>query len=414
MTSKSSFSTPEKLSGFENFDCQVILDNVPIGVFCSTYDGRYIYVNNALADMYGYKNPQEMIQEISDIPTQIYVDPKDRKNFLQMLEEHDEIVNNECKLMRKDGKQIWVSSNVRTVRDSSGKIIFYHGFSQDISHQKLSDQRLQKQIRLLNGFLDNAPDIMSIKKSDLSLIRYNKAGYDFLRISPEEAHGRKCYELLNKKSPCPNCASLDAIKSGKPVHREKYVPEIDTYFDCRANPVISDDGQNIYIVELIRDITEKKKAEQEISRVNRELEQTLSEKDNFLSILAHDLRSPISGLKSMTSILSKSMEMLSRDELLKMAEIMKNSAENIYDLLDNLLNWSMLQRGVLSYEQEQIHLDQIVDQNIRLFYDQAVAKDIEITSEVKADIKVFADVNMIRLILRNLISNAVKFTHEGG
>ena len=112
--------------------------------------------------------------------------------------------------------------------------------------------------------MDNTPDIMSIKRPDLSVVRYNKTGLEFLGMSPEKVQGQKCYNLLGRQKPCEGCVSLEAVSSKEPAAREKYVPELKKYFSCRANPIISENGEVEYVVELIRDITERKRMEREL------------------------------------------------------------------------------------------------------------------------------------------------------
>src|SRR6056297_771192 len=96
---------------------QDIANSAPIGIFTSTPEGRYTWVNPALAKMFGVETPEELIASITDIATQVYVDPADREAFMRRMTEHDKVIDYECRFKRKDGTELWVSSNVRAVRN---------------------------------------------------------------------------------------------------------------------------------------------------------------------------------------------------------------------------------------------------------------------------------------------------------
>ena len=154
---------PEILSAQEGFpNAQDILMDAPIGIFISTPEGRFISVNPALARMYGYDSPDELIESITDIATQVYADPEDRKEFLRLLEEHGEVVNHECRFRQRDGAIFWVSRNARAIRDQTGAIIYYQGFTTDISARKQTDDGLREQTQRLNSITENMFDMVSI------------------------------------------------------------------------------------------------------------------------------------------------------------------------------------------------------------------------------------------------------------
>ncbi|SMP59036.1 PAS domain S-box-containing protein [Desulfonatronum zhilinae] len=143
-------------------DLQDIFDNAPIGIFSSTPEGRFISANPALARMYGYDSPDELIEAVTDIATQVYADPEDRKEFIRLLEEHGEVVNHECRFRQRDGAIFWVSRNARAIRDQTGAIIYYQGFTTDISARKQADEGLREQTQRLNSITENMFDLVSI------------------------------------------------------------------------------------------------------------------------------------------------------------------------------------------------------------------------------------------------------------
>ncbi len=118
-----------------------IFDNAVEGIFQTTPDGRFITANQALARMYGYPSPEELMEKLTDISTQLYVDPARRQTLFDALKEADVVSDFELEVMRVDGRTIWVRENVRAVRDSAGGLLFLEGKVEDISTQWWSEQR---------------------------------------------------------------------------------------------------------------------------------------------------------------------------------------------------------------------------------------------------------------------------------
>jgi two-component system, cell cycle sensor histidine kinase and response regulator CckA len=116
-----------------------IFESAVEGFFESTPDGRFVTVNPAMARIAGYSSPAEMIREIHDIGKQLYVDPESRKELRRGLEEKGILEGFECPMRRKDGSTIWISMNVRAIRDASGKVTSHDGTAEDITERKRSD-----------------------------------------------------------------------------------------------------------------------------------------------------------------------------------------------------------------------------------------------------------------------------------
>jgi PAS domain S-box-containing protein len=126
-----------------------MFENAIEGIYQSTPDGRYIAVNNALARMYGYETPEEMMGQVSDIQGQIYVDPEFRKRFQQEIEKTGTVRALEYQVRRRDGSALWISETARAVRGPDGNLRYYEGFIEDISERKNSEAeraRLEKQV----------------------------------------------------------------------------------------------------------------------------------------------------------------------------------------------------------------------------------------------------------------------------
>lgn len=131
-----------------------IFENALEGIFQSSPDGRFINVNPALAQIYGYDSPAEMMQHITNIAQQLYVDPERRYAFKQELAEQDTVQNFEYRCYCKDGEIIWTQIDARVVRDDEGKVLFYEGIVQDVSERKRREDKLRQQLEELQIEID--------------------------------------------------------------------------------------------------------------------------------------------------------------------------------------------------------------------------------------------------------------------
>ena len=120
-----------------------IFDNALEGIFQTSPEGRFLVANPALARMFGFDSPEELISERADIPKQHYVDPKRRDEFKRLMEAEGTVRQFEYEAYRRDGSRIWVSDNVRAVRDGSGKVVCYEGIAKDITERKRAEEALR-------------------------------------------------------------------------------------------------------------------------------------------------------------------------------------------------------------------------------------------------------------------------------
>ncbi len=167
-------------------------------------------------------------------------------------------------------------------------------------------------------------------------------------------------------------------------------------------------------MNFITDITDRKKAEREIKLKNEELLKLNVEKDKFFAIIAHDLRSPFNGFLGLTQMMTEELPNMTMAEIQEIAVTMGNSATNLFRLLENLLQWAGIQQGLIHLDLKVLQLLPIIDESIMMMLEPAKSKGIEIVYDIPDDLTVFADSNILHTVIRNLVSNAVKFTHKNG
>jgi PAS domain S-box-containing protein len=126
-----------------------IFEHALEGIFQTSAEGKYIAANPALMKMYGYTSFEELAQNVNNIATQIYVDPHRRGEFVRLMEEHGQVLHFESEVRRRDGRTIWISENVRSIRDDAGNFLYYEGTVDDITELKLAREKLHRMLEAL-------------------------------------------------------------------------------------------------------------------------------------------------------------------------------------------------------------------------------------------------------------------------
>ena len=138
-----------------------IFDHLVEGIFRTTIDGHYLLANIALARIYGYDSPVQLMASIKDIAGSLYVEHGRREEFVRLMQENDTLSGFESKIYRKDGSIIWISENCRAVRDAQGRLLYYEGTVEDISERK----RAEEQIRRATAELSRSREELRAKNS---------------------------------------------------------------------------------------------------------------------------------------------------------------------------------------------------------------------------------------------------------
>lgn len=178
--------------------------------------------------------------------------------------------------------------------------------------------------------------------------------------------------------------------------------------------VLDDNGAIKSYYGLAMDNTAQRKAEQEVILKNKELEKANRVKDKFFSIVAHDLRSPFGSLLGLSRMLSEDLSDFTMDQIQHISENIYETADNLYRLLENMLQWSKIQQNLVNFNLEPVVLAHVANDSYSLYSDVIKNKGIKADIDIPNNLLVYADVNILQTVLRNLISNATKFTPRGG
>lgn len=197
--------------------------------------------------------------------------------------------------------------------------------------------------------------------------------------------------------------------SGNSLHFESYSRERKLHYEADIYQPIED-----HFAVILSDISLRKQNERETIAKNKQLKQLISEKDKLFSIVSHDLRSPMNGIMGLTSMVRDELENLEPQQIREIAASIYTSSDSIVQLLGSLLEWAQLQRENLSFNPTMVNLSVQITNCINLMNETAKAKNITVLFNPGEDDFVYADSQMLNTILRNLLSNALKFTPKGG
>ncbi len=169
-----------------------------------------------------------------------------------------------------------------------------------------------------------------------------------------------------------------------------------------------------FISNQVGILIERKIAEEEINNYSKQLEELNASKDKFFSVLAHDLRSPFIALLGYTEILNEELDELDTEQLKFYASNLNKAAQNLFNLLENLLEWSCVQSNKINLNPQKFDLIALIKSVINLFSENLRRKQIELKTDFEKELIVFSDINMIESVTRNFVSNAIKFTKHNG
>jgi PAS domain S-box-containing protein len=285
---------------------------------------------------------------------------------------------------------------------------------QDVTGQRKAEIEREETEEKFGVIFDNAPVGLMYFDKEGVIELCNDAFIKILDSSEDTLIGMNLTQISDERIN----KALKTTFQGKSAEFEgEYLPQTgnrSVYIRAVTKPVFSKHN----IVEgglcILEDITSRMAGDERIKQANSELKRLNAEKDKFFSILAHDLRSPFSAFLGFTDILAEGIDTMSPAILKSIGVSMKESANNLYSLLENLLQWSRMQQGSMGFYPEEFKLKKKVLESIEPLLINANNKIIDVKYEMAEDLTVYADAKMIETLIRNLFSNAVKFTHREG
>jgi PAS domain S-box-containing protein len=293
------------------------------------------------------------------------------------------------------------------------------GYTIDTTEQIIAEKALRENEEKFKKVYAEGTMPISMLNADFRFLSANQVFQETMGYSEAELKEMSFKEITHPEHLANDLENIDLLLKRKidVYHTEKrYITKNKEIVWGKAQVSIVRDSKDnfLYFLVMINNITDYKLAEAEIRQNNEQLEKINAEKDKFFSILAHDLRSPFNSFLGLTEIMAEELYSMRLDEIQRIATDMKNSANNLYHLLENLLEWSMVKRGIKPFNPKHLLLRELITDNLAVIADLVRKKSIRVTIEIPESLGLQADENMLGTIIRNLLSNAVKFTPKGG
>ncbi len=174
-----------------------IFEHAVEGIFQTTPDGRFVAANPAIARMFGFDSPEELISTRTNIAQEHYVEPRSREEFKSSMERNGFVLDFELEAYRKDGSKIWISENVRAVRDHKGTVIYYEGTTQDITARKRAEEALRESEERYRDLVENSLDLICTHDLDGVILSANRAAMELMGYAGQDyAGGTNLREIL--------------------------------------------------------------------------------------------------------------------------------------------------------------------------------------------------------------------------
>lgn len=383
----------------------------------SIIDGRYEYISPAALDLFGY-TPDEFYNESLLIEKVIHPDWKEyfRVEWKNLLAGNMPPTY-EYKIIEKSGKEKWMFQRNVLILDKNNLPLAIEGIVTDITERKQAEADLLESESKYRMLYANIPDAVCIIDSHGKISDINHRGIELLEYSKEELVKMTIEDLVYEDDKERSKAFLEKLQNEGSY--EKYegriVPKSGKIKWVQVSSTqILENGIQVGSQDVLRDITKRKELESSLQKSNELLQESNATKDKFFSIIAHDLKGPFNSILGLSEILMEHIQNKNYDRIEKFTGIILRSSNNAFNLLLNLLEWSRSQSGTIDFNPEFCKIFTLFNETIELSDGSAQKKSITISTELPTDEIIFADKAMISTVLRNLISNAIKFTNTGG
>jgi sigma-B regulation protein RsbU (phosphoserine phosphatase) len=258
-----------------------IFDHLIEGIFQTTPDGRYLMANAALARIYGYATPEELMQSLTDIGRRLYVVPGRRDEFIRLMQERDTIAGFESQIYRKDGSVIWISENCRAIRSAQGLLLYYEGTVEDITQRRQVEQDLRNSEALYHSLVETMPQNVFRKDPQGRFTFANQQYCKHYHCRLEDILGKTDFDFfpreLAEKYQRDDMRVMETGQTYEIVEEHHPLGQQRSIVQVVKTPLYGADGKVLGLQGIFWDITQQAEAEDRIRRANAQLAQSRKE-----------------------------------------------------------------------------------------------------------------------------------------
>jgi PAS domain S-box-containing protein len=392
-----------------------IINNSTAGYFYINKEKLFQKVNATWLRLHKYDNADEVIGKHFGI-TQTDVDLESAVKIVEEIFKGDQIPSGEFSRLCKDGSIGYHNFSCNKVM-KEGKVIGLEGFLIDSTEHKKAELALLESEKKYRFIVENVGEGIGFVNANEEFVVTNPAAERIFGVGKGELLGKNLKDFLSEDQ---YLAILNQTKTRKEGQESTYEFELTRPDGAKrsvfiiAVPQFDDNNKFIGTHGIFRDITEQKQAELVLKESEIKLRQLNIDKDRFISILGHDLKNPFNNILGFSEILTDEIESLKKEEIKDIAKNINKSAQVTNNLLEEILLWARTQQGKIPFKPQILSFRDICKNILELLKPNAIAKNILINYSATDHINVFADIDMLKTVLRNLVSNAIKFTNNGG
>ncbi len=410
--------TERKKNQHEKALLAAIVENVDDHAVIKDTSLKIIASNRANIKASGLKSPDQLIGK-TDL--EIYGDLQHVRQYMEddrkalNLKKGETLVNDQV-FVYPDGKKIHSLVKKFPIYDDKNHLIAVASISRDVTDYKNTLEELYNSEEKYRLLINNQGEgIGKVDEEDKFLFANPKAE-EIFGVNPGKLEGRYLSDFVDKTGKNTLEVQTERRKAG---NKDTYEMEIrqegggKRQILVTANPLYKD-NEFKGTFAVFRDITERRLVEQSLRESERDLLEANASKDKFFSIIAHDLKNPFNSILGCSDLLLMDYSNYDKEEVLTLIKMINDASKQAHNILDNLLNWSRAQTGRMSHEPAAIDVYDTIESVFQLYNGNAREKNITLQNKIKPGTLVFGDENMVSTILRNLVSNAIKFTKPRG
>lgn len=379
------------------------------------YDGKIIDVNESMLKMYGYPTKAEVLgRSFNELNQRVGTLAKKNPVSFIYQETNGDFRTTELLAYKKDGTAFWIEATQQLTTISGKQQILV--VVKDISRQKAMMKNLaeseEKYRKVFESTLIGIHCFKLHKDDQLVFTDANQAADQITGVPNQKMLGYTIEEAFPSMiyNDIPNL--YRKIARGEIESKEFNLHYTDDRINCHLQIHAFRTGINT-VTAMFIDNSETIKAELLLEKQAMELKAANETKDKFLSIIAHDLKNPFSAIIGFTDLMLNNFSQIDDETLNRGLRTIESAATHAFKLLENLLVWSKTQSGLTEFKPEVVNLYDVLSEAIGTIESIAIKKDIRINIRIKKNLEVYADKNMLNTILRNLVSNAIKFSFRG-